>query len=220
MSSGDPHDDPEGEDGDDANFTWEAVDSDKKRFWKLDASYTMEDDADEFVPFPDLVRINDTYVQLKKKDIEGNSMRDTRTREPLGAVYISNTCFSKLKKEKNSGDFDFGSGVPIRTREGTPAFAEAVKTATRGRDPEKTTESLAWNILFDNGVKADSQYISLRFVNPNIDVMLRSLGTMVAASELKTIVDANKDVTKQNVTVSLDTPASLTSKGFILVCSP
>jgi len=196
MSSGGPADEPEGEDGDDANFTWEAVDSGKKRFWKLDATYTIQDDDDEFIPFPDLVRINDTYVQLKKTDIEGNRLRDTRTKEPLGGVYISNTCFSKLKKDPDSGTFDLSSGVPIRTREGSPAFAEAVKTSPRGKNSTQPTASLAWEKFFENGVKADSQYVSLRFANPNIDVMLRPLGTMVNASEPKTMVDANKDATK------------------------
>jgi hypothetical protein len=220
MSSGGPTDEPEDEDGDDVTFTWEAVDSEKRRFWKLDATYTVQDDADEFIPFPDLVRINDTYVQLKKTDIDDNRLRDTRTKEPLGAVYISNTCFNKLKKVQGAGTFDHSSGVPIRLREGSPAFAETVKTAPRSQGTRNPTETLAWEKFFNNGVKADSQYISLRFANPNIDIMLRSLGGMVTADEFKTIVDANKDVTKQRVTISSDLPAALIGKGFIMVCCP
>lgn len=212
MSSGGPADEPEDEDGDDASFTWEAVDSDKKRLWKLDATYTTQDDADEFIPFPALVRINDTYVQLKKKDIDDNRLRDTKTKLPLGAVYISSTCFSQMKTK-----FDFSSGVPFRTREGSPAFAEAVKTTPRSGDAEQVTGTVAWGTLFDRGVKADSQNVPLRFANPNIDVMLRLLSTMVTASELKTIVDANKDVTKQRVVISSDLPPTLIDKGFILV---
>jgi hypothetical protein len=211
MASGSTDNDHEEWDGDDANFTWDAVDVNKQRFWKLDDKF--KDDVHDFIPFPELVETSDVYVQLKKQDIAGNSLRDVKTKEPLEAVYVSQTLFKKLKKEPGSGDFDFGSGVPVRTREGSPIFAEAVRTSTRRGNPGQATEGLAWANLFDNGVKAQADFVSLRFVNPNIDVILRSTSDMVTSTELQTIIDANNGVTKQKVTVSAGIPVS----AFILV---
>jgi hypothetical protein len=213
MSTGEPDIDDEQWDSDDANPTWEAVDSNKQRFWKLESTYT---DVNEFIPYPALVRTDDKYVQLRKVDIEGNRLRNVKTEEPLGAAYISNTCFKDLK----DGSFDFSSGVPIRTREGSPAFAEAVRTTTRGKDPQETTKGLAWSTFFDNGVKATSKYIPIRFVNPKIDVILRPLSAVVTAKELLEIVVAIKGTTRQNVTVWTDTVAALSNKDFIIVCDP
>lgn len=212
MSSGQPNiDDDEEWDSDEADPTWDAVDSNQQRLWKLEATYA---DINEFIPFPQYVRTNDTYVQLKKADVQGNSLRNVRTHEPLGAVYISSTCFAELK----NGSFDFHSGVPIRTRDGPPTFAQAVKTTTRSGDPEEITSSLPWGTLFEKGVKATTSYVPIRFVNPNIEIHIRPTGPMVTAAELQTIVNAIKGTTKQTVTVSSDIPSSLTNKGLIAVC--
>jgi hypothetical protein len=161
-----------------------------------------------------LVERDDKYVQLKKKDIEGNHLRVVHVEEVLGAAYISETCFKKLKKDPGSGTFDFGSGVPIRTREGSPVLAEAVMAITRRRSPGDATSGLGWSNIFDNGVKAESVFVSLRFVNPNIDFILRPLSKMVSVIELQAIIDANKDLTKQRVMVSVANPDSR----FIMVC--
>jgi hypothetical protein len=213
MSSNGPDDDPEQWDDDDVNFTWDAVDSNQQRFWKLEDTYRDEDNA--FIPFPDLVQVKDKYVQLAKPDIEGNRLQDVKTREPLGAVYISDTCFSQLK----AGTYEFfQSGVAIRTRDGSPAFAIAVKASTRTQDPTSLTKGLPWKKFFDNGVKATSQFVSLRFANPNIDIVLVPTSTMVTARELQEMVDAIKGTVKQTVTVSSNPPKSLDGKDLIMVC--
>jgi hypothetical protein len=47
SGSGGAAEDIEEWDGDDANFTWEAVNVGKQRFWKLDPAY--KDDLHDFV---------------------------------------------------------------------------------------------------------------------------------------------------------------------------
>ncbi|KAI9792779.1 MAG: hypothetical protein M1816_001511 [Peltula sp. TS41687] len=221
MSGNGSGDEPGQFDDDESNYIWDAVDSNQQRFWKLDARYQEQykDDATGQI-LPQMVKIDDNYVQLTKKDIELNRFTEYGTTNRHGAVYISNSCFSRLKAK----DFPFantGGAVPVRTRYGSPALVEAVKKTVRGKDPNKLTENLPWSNYFNNGVKATSIFVPLRFVNPNIDVILRPLhtsSTQITVNELQAIVDANKKYVKQNVTISTEPKvASLEAKGFIML---
>lgn len=204
-----------------ASFIWDAVDLGAgKRAWKLGTTISHDVTVFNSVNYAAYLKPTDTYVRLSSDIINRKLVLTDSDNEQLVVIYLSHDLFTSLKGHPYP-EAQFGTAIPVRDARGLATLAKPFTTArehtrpsTSGQAPKLKDQD--WAALETSGLKAISTFNSLRFVNPNIDVILVPTSNQISLANLDTFISSSRDNNVKQ-TVTSKATVNQVSSDFVLV---